>query len=195
MNKQLLLEIADRIENAPPEQFHMGAWFGELIPAEEHISYPEFEGEIEPDDFIPDQIQFVYAVNGVDDNKNCSELKLACNTSACIAGWTIANDWFKTENEEYKKEIEKMETSKMPSLARDLLELTNDEASQLFYCESGSIWARYANEYGFSFNPEYSVTWNIHPKHAVDVLRRLANGDIKFREPNEDYDEYYDDED
>lgn len=189
MNKQMLLEVADLIENAPPEQFHMGSWFGELIPAKDYEEYEEIADLLEPDDYIPEPISFKYVINRSVDSADCSKLTLACNTTACIAGWTIVNDWFKSQDAEYKEVIENMSSMSVIARAADLLELTNDEASQLFFCEWGSIWTKYQDEYDLEFNPEHCPTWNIHPKHAADILRRLANGEIKFRKPYDDDDE------
>lgn len=163
MNKETMLEIAELIENAPKEQFHMGSWFGEYP-----IDYLESEGI---DDwnkhwdslpFSPSALKLVF-------NNNLPN-QLSCGTTACIAGWAYADM--------KRKNLPINDYDSIEDLAREHLGLSRNEAKALFYCNTDSVWYDVARQYDFDFDPDFCESWNLESKKVADVLRRIANGDI-----------------
>lgn len=182
-----MLQVANILENTEPEKFHMGAWFGVLTPAIESEYYEDLSEYLSEDDLIPDNIAFVNLNDNVVFNKVEDTLSLSCNTTACIAGWAIANEYFNGNREPFNR----LSTSRYSaeSIGAELFELTSQQSSKLFFCDTNSVWYKHADEYKFEFDPDLTETWKIHPKHAADVLRRIVSGEIDLNE--EDEEEYY----
>lgn len=168
MNKERLFELAEVIENAPPDQFHMGSWFG-------HLSIDEDTAE-----------SYWNSSCKVRGNLGGSFLngpylkELTCGTTACIAGWAYAlkhNFDPSTYTEDAVEEI-----------ARDYLDLTREQVNALFYANIGSVWHRYQDEYTYevvTYDEEYDYEaetdpdyWNVTNKDAADILKRIARGEI-----------------
>lgn len=179
MNKEKILEIANIIENAKPETFSMSAWFGHKVRAEDSQSWNEIQDIFDEDvlvvEYIEGTINLAEIVKMEQDT-----LKINCKTTACIAGWTMANEFFNLtakEKEERKSFYEAMEFSNMESDARTILGLTMREAKRLFYCGDESIWyeVRENYEYNKTYDPDYQETWDIGNKEAADVLRKIVN--------------------
>lgn len=186
MNVTKMLEVANIIENASPDKFHMGAWFGQLVPFETTDAYASldyYEMEELEEVGIPEMsienISTYEMLDIVD-----SELKtLTCNTTACIAGWTIANEFMNCEN--YKSEwlSNPHSYASIEESAMNLLGITYQEAHRLFYINESSIWVDVAEDYNLPITDLYinnTELWNIHPKVAADVLRRIALGELEL---------------
>lgn len=175
MNTDRILQVADLIENAPREQFHMGSWFGVY-----HMKYATENSELkdlwEPDNEAWNLMkdQNVFDVVGSNIIDSTVETMLKCNTTACIAGWALVGAY----NSGFKYSVD----AAIPVAynAQVYLGLTDEEAQQLFYCEDNSVWAKVADEYGFEFDCHEVNEWNINPKHVADVLRRIAYGQISL---------------
>lgn len=177
MNKEAILEVANLIENSKPEDFHMAAWFGKKTEAIDFDEYDEWEGWLNEDDIIPMHISSTYWTPENLFSKKEDTLELSCSTTACVAGWAIANEFFKGN----LTPLEESKTAGMGSaegVGAKLLGLSSYEATRLFFCDYSSIWYEYSEDYGFEFDPDIPETWKIHPKHAADVLRRIASEDI-----------------
>lgn len=185
MNKEKMLQIANLLEKAEPEQFHMGAWFGELMPACEVSYYDIISDLIGEEDLIPNGIDFsdLPDVNVFD--KTGDVLSLSCNTTACIAGWAIANEFFNGNTQPF--DLLSTNNAFADTLGAEILGLNSDQASRLFFCNLSSVWYEHYEEYGFDFDPAMTETWKIHPKHAADVLRRIANDEISLDYKNLEY--------
>jgi hypothetical protein len=188
MNREKLLEIANAIENSPPENFHMGSWFGEEIRAVESETWWQLEeiGIHEDQQVNQGLAGLVNMFDIVDVARDT--VKISCDTTACVAGWAVANEFFNGRYKEHRREyLESLRPSDVEPMAREILDLTPNEASQLFYLNRLSVWQRYAPEYQYGKDlpegidlEEVPELWNIHPKEAADVLRRVANGEIKL---------------
>lgn len=182
MNVERILRLADLIENAPKEQFHMGSWFGEY----DDIKITEFKNvsdywcannehwnEMKTNDIVS-----VVKTNIIDQD---IPTMLKCNTTACIAGWAIVSAFNENvdlvANSEFSYNNNPMP---VPVGAREYLGLDSTQASMLFYCDDNSIWAKVADQYKFDFDCNDIETWNLNPKHAADVLRRIASGEFKL---------------
>lgn len=179
MNKERMLRVADLIENAPKEQFHMGSWFGAYnlnkITADEADDWSSYWDSV---GYGEDTLKEVLS--------SCLPNELSCGTTACIAGWALVDMKNNNIDFSYSRYAE--------VLGAEYLGLSRQEAKALFYCNKDSVWYDVATQYGFEFDPDFPETWNINPKHAVDVLRRIANGDIdlsKFHDSTCDCDECY----
>jgi len=182
MNKEKMLEVANLIEKAEPEKFHMSAWFAKLIPASEHGDYDYFDGWFEADDLVP---QYVDNTVKAEDLLSAETLNLTCDTTACIAGWVIANEYFNGNTSAYDECTKNnLAFAYIDKVASAILGINTLQAKRLFYCDSDSIWVEVADDYDLSFDTEIPETWNIHPKHAADVLRRIANGELALKECN-----------
>lgn len=186
MNKEKMLEIANLLEKVEPESFHMGSWFGQRVDLEDYENMDNVNEEMIEDYGLHDQ-DFVNQVRGyksviVDDNVKDGNLKIACGTTACIAGWVVVNEYYKNPEVDITPSGYDYHGS-----AREILGLTSYEASQIFYCDWGSLWYKHAEDYGLCFDVESPETWfSVHPKHAADLLRRVATGEISFRNAYDD---------
>lgn len=180
MNKERMLQVADLIENAPKEQFHMGSWFGNY-----NFKYATERSELnelwEPlpvkwDNLNPNYSNLIDTLDRtiVDDS---IPTMLKCNTTACIAGWALVSAY----NSGCRYSVD----AALPVSynAQVYLDLTDVETQQLFYCEDNSIWAKVADQYGLDFNCSEVDYWNIDQKTAADVLRRIAKGELSL-DPN-----------
>lgn len=186
MNKIAMLEVADTIEKARPESFSMGSFFGNRVTVEELDS--EYEEDIyslqengyELTDFVNKTDQF-FNLKKLNEIIEDNTIKISCNSTACIAGWVVINQWLKNDNSMIDKEyIESQGVASVISMACNILEIDSDEAAKLFYCEQNSVWQVLADEYGFYFNTDIPETWNLDNKKVANVLRRIANGEIKL---------------
>lgn len=195
MNKQKFLQIADLIENSPKESFHMGAWFGELMTAGESGDYEDFQDLLEEDDEIVEPLNVSSIHSLLDtveiDGVKTETLHLSCGTTACIAGWTIANEYFYNKDNYISTHGEELRAHCIQSIAANILDINAHQAQRLFYCDEDSIWSQIATEYDYTFDPEFPQTWNIHPKKVADVLRRIASGDLELKDEywNKDYED------
>lgn len=178
MNKEKILEVADLIEKSAPEQFHMSSWFGVLKPARDHDDFEEWQDiglDIRPNQMIPEPIsRYSFSTSLFVETEET--VKLQCNTTACIAGWAIANEFF-NKNED---PINKFSSHNgfAEEIGAEILGLNRYESSRLFFCDENSVWVEYAQDYDYNFDVDIPESWNIHPKHAADLLRRIANGEI-----------------
>lgn len=179
MNKEAMLEIADLIEKSDPKNFHMGSWFGRTVKFDELKNYDESLYEELEDHFTDDDLVSIAtsykSINHLIDP--VFENTLSCNTTACIAGWTVFNDYIKTGDKNYFNTNLSVE-----SKAREILGLSTLEAYSLFFCEDGSIWDRVAPLYEFDYDRETPETWKIPNIMAADVLRKIANGQFSLSE-------------
>lgn len=190
MNKEKMLQLANVIENSNKDSFHMGSWFGLIGSTERYIKNHGYLTEEEVfemiDDYNLDTDRFIVAslepIQVISkSNIENGIMELSCGTSCCIAGWAIINEYYNTKN----PDLLKASVLNTQNIAADILGLDVNQACQLFYCDYGSIWDRYAEEYQLSFDYDASETWQFHPKIAADIIRRLALGEIRFREPLE----------
>lgn len=92
-----------------------------------------------------------------------------CGTVGCVWGWT--NAWAGHDQVD-------------STSAAEELGLTEDEKQHLFYAETGSIWVRLADEYGWEvemFDDEHAELshWSdVTAPQAADVIRRIARGEV-----------------
>lgn len=186
MDKIAMLEVADMIEKARPESFSMGSFFGNRVTVEELDS--EYEEDI--DSLQENGYELTDFVNRTDQGFQLEDLnkiiedntiKISCNSTACIAGWVVINQWLKSDNSMIDKEyIESQGVTSVITMACNILDISYSEAAKLFYCDTNSVWQVLANEYGFYFNTEIPETWNLDNKKVADVLRRIVNGEIEL---------------
>jgi hypothetical protein len=134
---------------------------------------------------------------------------ISCDTSACIAGWAVYllslstrehlklpdikvfhnsehhYNEYKLDNEEYLKSF------KYEAFAENWLGLSYEQSRTIFYCDEGSLWDIHSDDYHLNrmvediyVEDDYTPIdiKSIHPKHAADLLRRLALGEISFPE-------------
>lgn len=176
MNKERMLELADFLSNLDQSRFDLRAFFAErFYDSNDFIIRHEQDEKDEP---------MQCAINAYTFFKY--EEENSCKTTACIAGWAIAK--FKNLVPNYSgfcnaKEI--VGSSEL-DIASGILGLEKHEAWQLFYADSRSLWSRYSKYFHLEvcecedevFGVEY---WSeIHPKHAAEMLRMLANEEISF---------------
>jgi hypothetical protein len=128
----------------------------------------------------------------------------SCGTSACIAGWAVylyaldVRKQLELPDIEYYDEDGKIDTEydlhnknnlisfKYQSFAERWLGLNYSEASSIFYCDEDSLWDIHSKDYDLDRIEHIEGSpidiSSIHPKHAADLLRRLALGEISFPE-------------
>lgn len=162
-----MLKLADLIENADKDQFHLGCWFGQ-IDAEtgEWDTGGKSSGEIGE--------YFSQEPN-----------QLTCGTTACIAGWAVAMKYEFDEDLYIEDYVE--------NEAKRYLDLTERQADRLFFAGYKSVWAQYQHEYNFNVVADIveedgfisklqldPSEWNVTNKDAAHMLRRIANGEIKL---------------
>lgn len=190
-----MLEVAEIIENAKPESFHMGAWFGEHIEAQDSERWDEIEEIFEHDDLVVAPVNNFYLNQIIPLEAN--KLKISCGTTACVAGWAVANEYFKNSNKDTSTEdyamrmyYEGLELHQINDCAIRILDLTPEEASRLFFVSEESIWADVAENYSYGKNIDYDFqeAWNISNKEAADILRKIANGEYKLYNEDEEED-------
>ena len=181
MNKEKMLELADLLEKIEPDSFHMSTWFGEITTFENYENSHWIDEDIVEtynlqDKNLVNSISSYYRVLDDTNNPEDKRIKIACGTTACIAGWTIVNEYYTNSANKIEPIFGSYEES-----AREILGLSPSESSQLFYCDWGSIWYKHADEYGLSFDTEQPETWgDVHPKHAADMLYRILNGEVEL---------------
>lgn len=183
MNKQRVMAIADYIESVDSKQFNMAAWFGSVVPKDlyEDLNVdPEIELTEGYDLFDYDHIH--YFVDGFSKNQ------LECGTTACIAGWTNVYMFKNVLNyndllEYYRADPQYLGDIAIEQIAADYLELTPEETEWIFYTKPGSVWDEYKHEYDFKddITRNYGESKGITNKHAADVLRRIAMGNIVYK--------------
>lgn len=182
MNTEKILELASLLEKVEPTTFHMSSWFAELVPADE-VGDEEVLHFFNEDELVPRY----FTAGSVDMNKiidigNSADntLALSCGTTACIAGWAIANEYFNGNKKPYEDYSEW--ASGIITIASDILGITVSQGERLFFCNTESIWIEHEDDYdyGSRFNEDVPETWNIHPKIAADMLRRIASGEVQL---------------
>lgn len=182
MNTQKMLELADVLDKVEPKKFHMSSWFGKLIPAVEHDAYYELEEWFEEDDLIPTHLSQKEVPAEEIISANNDVVSLTCGTTACLAGWAIANEFYLGNKSHYENYMN--HDSDAQYEACKILGLSDEQAKRLFYCGYESIWEAVSDDYDLSFDTENPETWNIHPKHAADVLRRIVSGELSLNQCN-----------
>lgn len=181
MNKEVMLRLADRLENCH-DNFHMGSWFGKVVDPRDIFHDLENEDEVYNELLVaPSNDSRIEDFVDVD-----NQYTMKCGTTACIAGWACV-DLFATNTEKFHKMQDSFSSRpghfaifSIYNIAREHLDLTTSEAEKLFYCHSDSVWDRYSEEYNLKFKTDVESTWYVHPKIAADVLRRIVNEEIKL---------------
>ena len=97
-----------------------------------------------------------------------------CNTTCCIAGWTVAlfNDFnpiIPNSKRMYEDSIAKEATR--------LLDLHREQAVDLFFANPDSYWGYYEKELSITLN-ECDDLYEINNKQAAYVIRDIANGNL-----------------
>jgi hypothetical protein len=176
MNREKMLELADIIENVKDDSFHMGNWFGEVVDAEDLDDFFEMTLYLTEGDKTSTYLDNFTLADLKDYVKGTESIKLECGTTACLAGWVVANEWFKNDNFYSKEEIESKSVSHIFEMAKDILGLTPSEAHSLFNCHDDSFWDYEKEYYDFHFSPDYPETWKLDNKKVAIALRDIANG-------------------
>lgn len=155
MNRDLMLQVADFIDNLPPSKFSMNVWVGRR--------YGEYSVDRHYTSCIVDGETYDSLDDAVED----------CGTVGCIAGWTVllAND---SADRDYNYLWRVME----------LFELTYEESRELCHnlCDGMTAWERYwpeliKNDRLLTKDFAYDGQDNITHKMAAQMLRRLANNE------------------
>lgn len=145
-NAELLNKIADRIE-AEPLRYSQGSWVGENR----------------------------WLVEGGE------EIEVACGTTFCVAGWAVIENGGKLVNRRTSwggkylgfadRNGHRLDEDEVPSYARRVLGLTEDEAGTLFEGSMVPLDINYND-------PEYNTyDFQIRRAKAVaDALRKIADG-------------------
>lgn len=170
MNIENMTRLANFLENIESERFNIAEW----------VSFIERYdgGEIE---YMSSD---VISMN-------------VCDTAGCIAGWAVClmnggevyildDNYYESD---YLSSMENKNAIRLAEVSRkaaDWLGLTSWEAQRLFVPDGWSVWDKYASDYGLEKDNGMNFYSNIHPKYAADMLRRLANNEIKI--PYEDKD-------
>lgn len=182
MKTEKILEIASILEKIEPKSFHMSSWFAKLVPAVEAYD-SEISVIFDDDELVPQYIpHYTSNINNIIDTNSSlgNTLALTCGTTACIAGWVIANEYFQGNKEPFISYSER--SYDVVGIASELLGITSEQACRLFFCNTDSVWWDYSQDYdyGYRYDPEVPETWDVHPKIAADMLRRIANGEIEL---------------
>ena len=102
-----------------------------------------------------------------------------CGYAACVAGWAVlSDDTERTIYEAWKKTDPEngYDCYAWGSRGALVLGLTMHQADQLFTC--AGHWATWLNELGIDH--EVECLDDVTSKHAVEVLRGLARGELIF---------------
>lgn len=120
MNKYMMGQLADLIENIDPVRFNIEFWTGEVVKVE-----------------MPNgEVSICYNGNHYGNYHNLDLYD--CKTAGCVAGWavTMASNMRMVD----------MDHSDIPAQAALVLGLNDKEASSLFHANSKSVWHRYRKE-------------------------------------------------
>lgn len=173
MNKERMIELAEFLESLDRDRFDLRSYFAERLHDEDGFAIINDQGEPE---------QFPISHKTFFKNEDIH----SCNTTACIAGWAIAK--FKHVLE--KEVLDHFYSGCELYVASNILGLEDHEAAQIFYADSASLWFRFAKYFGLDIaedNTSISKWYDVHPKHAAEMLRMLANEEISFVSPEKDY--------
>ena len=173
-----MIELAEFLESLDRDRFDLRAYFAERVSDDE--GFPVLNEEGQPEQF---------AINPKVFFKNEDEHR--CNTTACIAGWAIAKFKHVLQEEHMAGVYDKKDVTFCHpfspgyeiEVARYLLGLEKHEAFQVFYADAPSLWARFSNFFDLEIrDDECGVEYwsEIHPKHAAEMLKMLANEEISF---------------
>lgn len=163
MNTKMMLKVADAIERHP-QNFSLNTWFGVTLDdnfIDEAIE--EQEGLLAWHE--AEQILAIYA----GDKDQIIETNW-CNTTACIAGWTVTID----AHERGSKTIPGDQAESYHRQGQKLLDLTPSESDQLFY--TGQFWYEMA---------QVEISTELTAKKVAKVLRGLVDGTVRFLERDE----------
>lgn len=182
MNTEKILEIASILEKVEPKTFHMSSWFAKLVPAVEMFD-AEISNIFDDDELVPQYISYYTTdIDKIIDTKNSPDntLALSCGTTACIAGWVIANEYFQGNKEPFISYTQR--SYDVVAIASELLGITTEQGSRLFFCNTDSVWWDCSQDYdyGDKYDPEIPETWDVHPKIAADLLRRIVKGEVEL---------------
>ena len=177
MNVERILKLADFLDTLPEQKFEMSSW--NCIKYED--AYITNGNEVVSNWVIDDEkinLPFVDIDN--------------CGTACCIAGWTLAmkND-FKSYNV-IDNALDQNYSQKETTFhqAKEYLDLTDLEATRIFYIGSHTIWADYAQERNYNFCFDDDSFKNIKNSDAAYALRKIANNELGDSWTN-DYDSNY----
>ena len=155
MNRDLMLRVADFIDDLPASKFSMNIWVGRRF------------GEYKLGEHKPSQISDGECYDSLD------EAVEDCGTVGCIAGWTVLladNSAYRDYN--YLQRV------------MDLFELTYEESRELCHNlhDDTTVWERYWHELisdDTLLTPEcaYPNQDNITHKMAAKMLRRIATNE------------------
>ena len=163
MNKHRMLELADFLENIEPHRFNISRWAANISKN-------------------PYREKFDYEQSSIIDIN-------VCNTAGCIAGWAVA--YYNNGFAEFPKELNLTTAAYNVIRGAELLDLTYEEATRLFYySEQESVWWKYIEEIpgtediisDMSDNGDcidsYDLDEYITNKVACKFLRKIANGEM-----------------
>jgi len=173
-------EIIDRINNHSIELLSEGLSTDEYRKGIDLSRVLEHEDEVDIDCSLDNIIvkPFVMIKEGI------------CKTAGCVAGWVILVDNDFIFNDDF---LEAYTQENFFEQALDLLDISNDEAHNLFYCGQGSVWQLIAHEYGFGYDTWHGdlteriyqhQEWTAYLYSKItanmvsEVLIRIADGEL-----------------
>ena len=162
MNKEKMLRLADVLENIQEQQFEMDSWISHKVEAVSSTGRQYWIKDPQYSMFDGKQLE-----------------PLDCGTACCIAGWATA-----IENNFQPIELN-MNGLSIEERAKYWLELTDDEARNLFFIDPRTVWTYYIEELGYEFDPYDESFSGITNKDAAYVLKEIANGEFDISKPLE----------
>jgi hypothetical protein len=166
MNYERMDRLADLLINKVSEDnFDMSTWAGKY-----KIEYYEDTGIKE---FIKETFIESSLIKPFD-----------CGTSCCIAGWAVAmKNNFKIVGHEYNGEY----WESVKELAKEYLDLKEEQATMLFFPDNGDIWDDIAKEYNLVWDDTDDKYQNLTPDIAGKVIKRIIAGEFECWNYYNDY--------
>lgn len=210
MDNGLLLKVAEQLKLHGKNAFHMGTFITldqeKMVERIQNKNIEVMEVTYSESDTIGDTSFDIEWLEGIDEVERYNHhsfdhtLKAKpfvmikeglCNTTGCVAGWVLLvdNDFMFDQNF-----LEVYSNEDFCETAQTLLDINFEEAQNLFYCGTGSVWQLIAHEYdlgyekyceNFSFTGEFGenswASWlysKITSDIAATVITQVANEEI-----------------
>lgn len=125
-----------------------------------------------------DMRYFLKGENDLDTAEPVADVLLhGCNTTGCVAGWGDA--WLQLHDPDAWDALADTEAT-VARTAQQALDLTDEQAENLFFADPGSVWAGVAAEYGWeTYHSGAVIEWDqIAADQAAEVLERIADGKL-----------------
>ena len=165
MNKVIIRQLAEVLDNLEIQRFNMSYWISSVERAVTSSDIDWTDEDINDKYPVSMLYDYSYAIAGDD-----MEIDIyKCHTAGCLAGWANAL----VSNLSCVIQA----SSDIVYNANLALGLTEHEGDQLYYNHHNSIWDRYSEQLGLESHVRLE---DIDNKIAAKALQMIADGEIEF---------------